>query len=88
MQLQKRNFVRHGDISNWLTSEAFDLKENAQRSRRRSKCLALTGEHVAKLAEYVQNYEGKKIKLEYLERRAPFIARELRRQGRLNNGDL
>lgn len=24
--LHKREFVRHGDISNWLTSEAFDLK--------------------------------------------------------------
>jgi hypothetical protein len=24
--LQKRTFVSHGDISNWLTSEAFDLK--------------------------------------------------------------
>jgi hypothetical protein len=27
VQLQKRDFVRHGDVSNWLTSEAFDLKE-------------------------------------------------------------
>jgi AAA domain, putative AbiEii toxin, Type IV TA system len=27
VQLEKRDFVRHGDISNWLTSEAFDLKE-------------------------------------------------------------
>ncbi len=25
--LKKRDFVRHGDVSNWLTSEAFDLKE-------------------------------------------------------------
>jgi hypothetical protein len=24
--LRKREFVRHGDVSNWLTSEAFDLK--------------------------------------------------------------
>ncbi len=24
--LEKRAFVRHGDVSNWLTSEAFDLK--------------------------------------------------------------
>lgn len=24
--LRKRDFVRHGDVSNWLTSEAFDLK--------------------------------------------------------------
>ena len=27
VQLKKRDFVRHGDVSNWLTSEAFDLKE-------------------------------------------------------------
>jgi predicted ATPase len=27
VQLQKRTFVRLGDVSNWLTSEAFDLKE-------------------------------------------------------------
>jgi hypothetical protein len=27
VQLEKRNFVRRGDVSNWLTSEAFDLKE-------------------------------------------------------------
>jgi hypothetical protein len=27
VQLKKRDFVRRGDISNWLTSEAFDLKE-------------------------------------------------------------
>ena len=26
VQLRKREFVRHGDVSNWLTSEAFDLK--------------------------------------------------------------
>lgn len=26
VQLRKRHFVRHGDVSNWLTSEAFDLK--------------------------------------------------------------
>jgi hypothetical protein len=38
--------------------------------------------------EYVENYQEKQIKLNYLERRAPFIARELRRQGRLNAGDL
>ena len=38
--------------------------------------------------EYVENYKGKKITLDYLERRAPFIAIELRRQGRLNTGDF
>ena len=27
VQLEKRDFVRRGDVSNWLTSEAFDLKE-------------------------------------------------------------
>ncbi len=27
VQLQKRDFVRRGEVSNWLTSEAFDLKE-------------------------------------------------------------
>lgn len=26
VQLRRRDFVRHGDVSNWLTSEAFDLK--------------------------------------------------------------
>jgi predicted ATPase len=26
--LRKREFVRHGDVSNWLTSEAFDLKSS------------------------------------------------------------
>jgi len=25
--LRRRDFVRHGEVSNWLTSEAFDLKE-------------------------------------------------------------
>lgn len=26
VQLRQREYVRHGDVSNWLTSEAFDLK--------------------------------------------------------------
>jgi hypothetical protein len=26
VRLRQRDFVRHGDVSNWLTSEAFDLK--------------------------------------------------------------
>lgn len=26
VQLRRREYVRHGDVSNWLTSEAFDLK--------------------------------------------------------------
>jgi hypothetical protein len=38
--------------------------------------------------EYVENYKNAHIKLEYLERRAPFIAQELRRQGQLNAGDV
>jgi hypothetical protein len=38
--------------------------------------------------EYFDSYTGKHIDLDYLERRAPFIARELRRQGRLNHGDV
>ena len=38
--------------------------------------------------EYFENYKRQQIKLDYLERRAPFIARELRRQGRLNAGDV
>jgi hypothetical protein len=41
--------------------------------------------------EYVRAYEkgpdADGIGLQYLERRAPFIARELRRQGRLLRGD-
>jgi hypothetical protein len=28
VRLEKRDFVRRGDVSNWLTSEAFDLKES------------------------------------------------------------
>jgi 5-methylcytosine-specific restriction endonuclease McrA len=35
--------------------------------------------------EYVTCYERGDIKLDYLERRAPFVASELRRQGRLRN---
>ena len=27
VELKERDFVRHGDVSNWLTSEAFDLEE-------------------------------------------------------------
>jgi len=38
--------------------------------------------------EYFDNYRRRDITLDYLERRAPFIARELRRQGRLNAGDI
>jgi len=34
-------------------------------------------------AEYVESYLGDAIRLDYLERRAPLIARELRRQGKL-----
>jgi 5-methylcytosine-specific restriction endonuclease McrA len=37
--------------------------------------------------EYVVSYEEGHVDLEYLERRAPFVARELRRQGRLRRGD-
>jgi hypothetical protein len=37
--------------------------------------------------EYVTSYEQGAIELGYLERRAPFIASELRRQGRLREGD-
>lgn len=38
--------------------------------------------------EYVQSYEDGEISLGYLERRSPFIARELRRQGKLCTGDV
>lgn len=38
--------------------------------------------------EYVESYQGGEISLSYLQRRAPFIARELRRQGRLRPEDL
>jgi putative AbiEii toxin of type IV toxin-antitoxin system len=31
VELRHRAFVRHGDVSNWLTSEAFDLKEARSR---------------------------------------------------------
>jgi hypothetical protein len=37
--------------------------------------------------EYVTSYEQGHIQLEYLERRAPFVAAELRRQRRLRKGD-
>lgn len=37
--------------------------------------------------EYVVDYERGEIRLAFLERRAPFIASELRRQGRLRQGD-
>lgn len=37
--------------------------------------------------EYVESYESRHIDLEYLERRAPFVASELRRQGRLRQED-
>lgn len=37
--------------------------------------------------EYVTSYEQVHIDLAYLERRAPFVAAELRRQGRLRQGD-
>jgi 5-methylcytosine-specific restriction endonuclease McrA len=38
--------------------------------------------------EYVESYEAGHIGLPYLTRRAPFIAQELRRQGRLLRGDV
>lgn len=38
--------------------------------------------------EYAESYEVGEIDLAYLERRAPFVARELRRQGRLLRGDV
>jgi len=38
--------------------------------------------------EYVESYTERHITLKYLQRRAPFIAFELRRQGRLNSGDI
>jgi AAA15 family ATPase/GTPase len=31
VEIRRRPFVRHGDVSNWLTSEAFDLKEARSR---------------------------------------------------------
>ncbi len=37
--------------------------------------------------EYTTSYEQGHIDLPYLERRAPFVAAELRRQGRLRKGD-
>jgi hypothetical protein len=37
--------------------------------------------------EYIESYEAGEIMLSYLERRAPFIAQELRRQGQLRPGD-
>jgi len=38
--------------------------------------------------EYVEQYQSGEIRLQYLTRRAPFIAQELRRQKRLRQGDV
>jgi len=38
-------------------------------------------------SEYYLDYKSRDISLRWLERRAPFIAQELRRQGKLNPGD-
>ena len=38
-------------------------------------------------SEYYLDYKSGDILLRWLERRAPFIAQELRRQGKLNPGD-
>ncbi len=38
--------------------------------------------------DYVEQYEPQQISLTHLTRRAPFIAMELRRQGRLKDGDV
>jgi hypothetical protein len=32
--LRRRDFVRRGDVSNWLASEAFDLKKDCGQARR------------------------------------------------------
>lgn len=37
--------------------------------------------------EYVKNYSNRDISFDYLNRRAPFVAAELRRQGKLHAGD-
>lgn len=37
--------------------------------------------------EYVTNYSNKEISFDYLNRRAPFVSAELRRQGKLHVGD-
>lgn len=55
VEMRKRPYVRHGDISNWLTSEAFDLKEprslEAEQAIGRAKAL-LTQDPAAKLNEF------------------------------------
>ena len=72
-----------------VTRGTFAIGGIETRLTRRSRQLGLNRRACCEVRrEYVQNYEGNKIKLEYLERCAPFIARELRRQGRLNKGDL
>lgn len=38
--------------------------------------------------EYARSYQDGEIELSYLERRSPFIAQELRRQGKLRQGDV
>ena len=38
-------------------------------------------------AEYAEDYWGRQIQFDYLTRYAPFVAREMRRQGRLREGD-
>lgn len=47
-----------------------------------------SSDYVEALGDYLEAYRGNHISLTYLEKRAPFLARELRRQGQLRPGDL
>jgi hypothetical protein len=50
--------------------------------------LGLDGSDYAEaLAEYYHDYHNGEIKLSHVERRAPFLASEMRRQGKLREGD-
>lgn len=60
----------------------------SRRAERTIEKLRLNDEECRKARrEYVDSYLAGDISLKYLERRAPFIASELRRQGRLRQGD-
>ena len=55
VELTKREFVRHGDVSNWLTSEAFDLRR--ARSKEAEDVLVATAE-----AMIDENFDAKRAK--------------------------
>lgn len=47
-----------------------------------------SSDYAEALGDYLEEYRGNHISLAYLAKRAPFLARELRRQGQLRAGDV